>query len=192
MAFIRIESLNEPSLAAVHKCQNRVSEYAELFGKLKQRGILVFAGLMVGLEEDTSDYYRRLPEMLRQVDPSAVLTSIAIPIPGTPLFEKLSGKKRIVDTDLAHYEGDHLVFRPRHLSATELATAYAAVCREFYSCCAIVGRWLRLVAAQWRGGTALERLFRTLVLTAVYLRLTLFQRHHTRSKVLGARRVGTP
>ena len=95
-----------------------------------------------------------------------------------------------MDTNLAHYEGDHLVFRPQYLTAAQLGTAYASICRDFYSWCAIVGRWLRLLIAQWRGGTALERVFRALVLTAIYLRLTLFQRHHTRSKVLPYERPG--
>jgi hypothetical protein len=39
----------EPSLSSVHKRQNKVHEYKELFTKLKKRGILSFTGLMLGL-----------------------------------------------------------------------------------------------------------------------------------------------
>jgi radical SAM superfamily enzyme YgiQ (UPF0313 family) len=56
MAFIGLESLNEPSLLSVHKNQNKVEEYKELFEKLKKRGILTFTGLMLALDEDTNLY----------------------------------------------------------------------------------------------------------------------------------------
>jgi radical SAM superfamily enzyme YgiQ (UPF0313 family) len=183
MAFVGMESLNEPSLAAVHKRQNRVSEYAALFAKLKSRGILIFAGLMVGFDEDTTVYYDRLPDLLEGVEPSAVLTSIAIPIPGTPLFRKLEREQRIVDPNLAHYEGDHLVFRPRHLTRAQLLVAYATICRRFYSWPSILGRFWRLIVAQWRRGSFLDRVFRSLLLSGIYFALTRFQRHHARTKV---------
>jgi radical SAM superfamily enzyme YgiQ (UPF0313 family) len=84
MAFIGMESLNEPSLAHVHKTHNRVQEYRELFTRLRRRGILVFAGLIFGLDEDTADYFRSLPAELDRAGPEILLMSIAIPIPGTP------------------------------------------------------------------------------------------------------------
>ena len=97
MAFIGMESLNEPSLSAVHKKQNKVEEYKELFMKLKRRGILTFTGLMLALDEDTPDYYRSLPERLDEIDPSSILTSISIPIPGTPFHQEVEREGRIVD-----------------------------------------------------------------------------------------------
>jgi radical SAM superfamily enzyme YgiQ (UPF0313 family) len=112
-----MESLNEPSLSAVHKKQNKVEEYKELFMKLKRRGILTFTGLMLALDEDTPDYYRSLPERLDEIDPSSILTSISIPIPGTPFHQEVEREGRIVDYDLSHYEGDHLVFEPKRVSS---------------------------------------------------------------------------
>ena len=183
MAFIGMESLNEPSLAAMHKRQNRVSEYAELFGKLRRRGILVFTGLIVGLEEDSSEYFERLPGLLEEVDPSVVLTSIAIPIPGTPFHQQVAQQGRIIDRDLAHYEGDHLVFRHRHLSREQLLAAYVAINRRFYSWRKILGRWWRFMRAQRRRGGLLRRLGRTLLTAAVFLKLSIFQRHHAAAKI---------
>ena len=52
MAFIGMESLSEPSLASVHKRQNKVAEYKELFDKLKHYGIMTMTGLMLALDED--------------------------------------------------------------------------------------------------------------------------------------------
>jgi radical SAM superfamily enzyme YgiQ (UPF0313 family) len=116
MAFIGLESLNEPSLSSVHKKQNKVEEYKELFLKLKQRGILTFTGMMLALDEDTPSYYKSLPRQLDEIDPSSILTSISIPIPGTPFHKQVKTEGRIFDHDLSHYEGDHLVFKPKRVT----------------------------------------------------------------------------
>ncbi|TFG61885.1 MAG: B12-binding domain-containing radical SAM protein, partial [Gemmatimonadales bacterium] len=113
MAFLGLESLNQPSLQGVNKRQNRVSEYREQFLKLKERGILSFTGMMIALDEDTPEYYQQLPTRLEEVDPSAIFLSISIPIPGTPFAREIEASGRIADHDLAHYDGDHLVFEPR-------------------------------------------------------------------------------
>lgn len=119
MAFIGLESLNEPSLSSVHKKQNKVEEYKELFEKLKKRGILTFTGLMLALDEDTPSYCKSMPEKLDEIDPSSILLSISIPIPGTSFHKQVESEGRIFDRDLSHYEGDHLVFTPKRVSPNE-------------------------------------------------------------------------
>jgi radical SAM superfamily enzyme YgiQ (UPF0313 family) len=183
MAFIGMESLHEPSLHAVHKRQNRVEEYAVLFGRLRRRGILVFAGLMVGLEEDTPSYYDRLPGLLDEVDPSAVLTSIAIPIPGTPFHRSVEEQGRIEDVDLAHHEGDHLVFRPRRMTRDGLLAAYVALNRRFYSWRSVLARLARFVRSQRRDQSFWPWVLGLLLTLVIYFKLSLFQRHHAATKV---------
>ncbi len=183
MAFIGMESLSEPSLAAVHKKQNKVQEYEELFYGLKKRGILTFTGLMVGLEEDTAQYYQKLPARLEKVDPSAILTSIAIPIPGTPLHQAVAQEGRITDRNLAHYEGDHLVFQPRNVAPEAVFQAYRAINDQFYSWKNVLRRWWRFTRAQWPQGGLAQRLFRTLITAYILFNLSLFQRDHAVKKV---------
>jgi radical SAM superfamily enzyme YgiQ (UPF0313 family) len=191
MAFIGLESLNEPSLQSVRKTQNRVRQYEQQFGKLKERGILTFTGMMVALDEDTAEYYETVPEKLEEVDPSAVLLSISIPIPGTPFHQQMEAEGRIFDRDLAHYEGDHLVFQPKHLTPDQVFEAYQRINRTFYAWGAILRRWWRFVRAYLGGGEGIaRRLIRSLVLSAVYFKLSIFQRHHAQEKVFPRRRGG--
>lgn len=182
MAFIGMESLNDTALAGVNKRHNVVARYAEQFQRLKERGILIFAGFMVGLEEDTPEYYAQAPALLERADPSAILSSIAIPIPGTPLHRSVAAEGRITDTELAHYEGDHLVFRPRRLAPLAVLDAYERIPAAFYSWGGIARRWWRLMRAFWshRGP---RRLFRSALLTAILWQLSRFQRNHGRRKV---------
>lgn len=183
MAFLGLESLNEASLEAVQKRHNKAQKFQEQFGKLKERGILTFAGFMVALDEDTPEYYKEAPAKLEVVDPSAILTSIAIPIPGTPLHREVLAAGRIVDNDLRHYEGDHLVFRPRNVSATDVFDAYQQIPAAFYAWGAVVRRWWRLMRAFWTSPHGRHKLLRSALISGILFQLSRFQRVHGKRKV---------
>jgi radical SAM superfamily enzyme YgiQ (UPF0313 family) len=183
MAFIGLESLSQPSLRSVNKRHNRVTEYREQFQKLKERGILTFTGMMIALDEDTPEYYERLPERLEQVDPSAIFLSISIPIPGTPMQKQLEEERRVFDHDLAHYDGDHLVFEPTLVSRAQVLEAFGRLHRVFYSWRNVSRRWCRFMAAYLGHGLGLRRLARALFISAIFLELSIFQRDRAKQKV---------
>ena len=183
MAFIGLESLNEPSLSSVHKKQNKVEEYKELFLKLKERGILTFTGMMLALDEDTPSYYQSLPEELDGIDPSSILTSISIPIPGTPFHKQVEAEGRIFDHDLSHYEGDHLVFRPKKVTPEQVFEAYQRINKHFYSWKSIFKRWWRFITTMKTKGSLVWRVFQPLLLSSILFKLSVFQRDHAQKKV---------
>ncbi|MCK4396815.1 B12-binding domain-containing radical SAM protein [candidate division WOR-3 bacterium] len=183
MAFIGLESLNEPSLLSVHKRHNRVQEYEELFEKLKKRGILTFTGLMLALDEDTPSYYHNLPVNLNKIDPSSILLSISIPIPGTPFHKKVESEGRIFDKDLSHYEGDHLVFTPKRVSPDDVFNAFHTINRIFYSWKNILKRWWRFISRYSGGENIMNLVFRSLFISYIFFQLSIFQRDHAQKKV---------
>jgi radical SAM superfamily enzyme YgiQ (UPF0313 family) len=183
MAFIGMESLNDESLAGVQKKQNKVEEYRELFARLHQRGILTFAGLMFALEEDTSEYYRELPKRLDEVEVSAILPSISIPLYGTPWYQQVVADGRLLDEDLSHYEGDHLLFRHRRMSEQEIFEAYRRVNRIFYDGRTIIRRWWRFFRQQEKRESMAQFLLKLVVTTFVYFEISIFQRHHAQHRV---------
>jgi radical SAM superfamily enzyme YgiQ (UPF0313 family) len=183
MAFIGLESLSEPSIKSVRKNQNRVDEYQERFTELRRRGILTFTGIILALDEDTPEYYASLPRQLERVDPSAILVSIAIPIPGTPLHAQMETEGRIFDHDLAHYEGDHLVFRPKQVTPDQVFEAAIEVNRQFYSWRNVGRRWARFMWAFLRNSNNKHRLLGAVMTSVIIFKLTVFQRHHARVRV---------
>jgi radical SAM superfamily enzyme YgiQ (UPF0313 family) len=183
MAFIGMESLNETSLKAVDKKQNKVNEYKYFFNRLTQKGILTFVGLMFALEEDTADYYEKLPKMLHDVGLSVILSSITIPIYGTPLYEKMKAENRIVDFNISHYDGDHMVFRHKNLSENEIYEAYKKVNKEFFSAKNIVLRWLKIISNQLKEESIIQFALKIVVITFVYFKLSIFQKHHAKKRV---------
>ena len=183
MAFIGLESLNEPSLLSVNKRHNRVEEYREQFLRLKERGILTFTGMMIALDEDTPEYYAELPARLEEVDPSAIFLSISIPIPGTPFHDQVRREGRIVDEDLAHYDGDHLVFEPLTATREQVLEAFERITRSFYSWRSIGRRWWRLISSYLRGGNLPRRFLRAVIVSSILLKLSIFQRDRLKHRV---------
>ncbi len=183
MAFIGLESLSEPSLASVHKKHNKVEEYKELFSKLKHHGIMTMTGLMLALDEDTPEYYEGLPAHLDEIEPSIILLSISIPIPGTPFHETVREEGRIIDEDLSHYEGDHLVIRPRLVTPEQVFEAFQTVNRTFYSNGRIARRWWRLIANYRYARNPLAWAFHAAIMSSVYYRLSVFQKDHAEQRV---------
>ncbi len=183
MAFIGMESLEPKSLAAVRKHQNRVEEYRAMFDKLHRRGILTFTGYMFALDEDTMEYYEQLPALLDEVGITAILPSIAIPLYGTPLYQEVADEGRIIDDDLSHYEGDHVVFRHKHLTADQIFEAYSRVTLHFYSWRKILQRWLRFMRKQSRQESWPQFFLKLAILSVIYFEISVFQRHHARVKI---------
>ena len=192
MAFVGLESLSEASLRSVGKRHNRVEEYERLFSRLHRRGIVTFVGLMFALDEDTVEDYEALAEKLERTGACVVLSSIAVPIYGTPFHRKVAAERRIVDADLSHYEGDHLVFRHPTLSADEILEAYTRFNRTFYAWPAVARRLWRFLRVQERCEGLLRFGLRLAVASFALLRLSVFERRHARHRVLGWRRVEAP
>jgi radical SAM superfamily enzyme YgiQ (UPF0313 family) len=185
MAFIGMESLNTKSLNNVEKRQNKVYEYKEMIDKLHRKGILTFTGLMFALEEDTKEYYVTLPEKLDEVGNAVILSSISIPLYGTPWYYQVLAEGRITDYDISHYEGDHVVFKHKNLSEEEIYDAYKRVNKIFYSWKNILNRWLRILRKQSLQDyeTIPEFLLKILILTFIYFKLSIFQKHHAQKRV---------
>jgi radical SAM superfamily enzyme YgiQ (UPF0313 family) len=188
MSFIGMESLNEKSLESVQKKQNKVEEYKEAFEKLHRKGILTFTGFMFALEDDTNEYYKTLPEKLDDVGVAVILPSIAIPIYGTPLYEKMMREKRIIDFDISHYEGDHVVFKHPHLTEDEVYAAYQRVNKIFYSWHKIVQRWFKIISKQSINESISQFILKIIVITFVYFKLSIFQRHHAQHRVFNMKK----
>jgi radical SAM superfamily enzyme YgiQ (UPF0313 family) len=183
MSFLGMESLNEDSLRDVKKKQNKVEEYREVFDKLHRRGILTFTGLMFALDEDTKEYYATLPQKLNEVGVSVILPSISIPIYGTPFYDKVVAEGRLLDDDISHYEGDHVLFRHNNLSEKEIYDAYKRVNKIFYSWKNIFERWVKFISKQSVQESIPQFILKIVITTIIYYKLSIFQKHHAKARV---------
>jgi radical SAM superfamily enzyme YgiQ (UPF0313 family) len=183
MSFIGMESLNEESLIDVQKKQNKIEEYKEVFDKLHRKGILTFTGLMFALDEDTNEYYDTLPQKLEDTGTCVILPSISIPIYGTPFYDIVVSEGRLLDDDISHYEGDHVLFRHKKLSEQEIYAAYKRVNKIFYSWKNIIKRWLKFILKQSIQESIPQFIIKIAVTSVIYFKLSIFQRYHAQKRV---------
>ncbi len=121
-----------------------------------------------------------------------MLLSISIPIPGTPFHRQMEAEGRIFDHDLAHYDGDHLVFQPKYVSTHEVADAFRIINGSFYSWKAILRRWWRFASTYLKNGKGLNWWLGALLRSYVFFKLSIFQRHHALERVMPAPPLATP
>lgn len=132
-SLIGIESLNEDSLGSVHKSFNKVQEYAELFRIQKEVGILGQAAILFGLDYDTPDNLRRAVDTILTWDINYLYISILTPLPGTPVFARLTEEGRIRNPDRSLYDCQHLVIQPKMITPEQLFDIVWETYDTFYS-----------------------------------------------------------
>ncbi len=139
--FIGFESINADSLKAVHKGQNSIARYEEAIRAIHDRGIMINASFVFGLDGDTPDVFRDTVAWICRNRIETVTSHIMTPYPGTVLYDRLMAEGRIISHDLSLYNTAHVVFQPKQMTAKQLYEGYLQVYREVYS---FRGIWRRL------------------------------------------------
>ncbi len=155
--FVGFESLSEQNLSSWKKECNIGKDYLSAVRKFHEAGIGVCAAFVFGSDGDTPDVFGRTLEFLLESNVESVQATRITPFPGTPLFEEMERQGRIFDKDWSHYDFNHVVFEPLHMSAETLHLGAAWVLRQFFA-------RRRIAQRVWR---SLRYLHPTTVLRAV-------------------------
>ncbi|NMD07147.1 MAG: DUF4070 domain-containing protein, partial [Phyllobacteriaceae bacterium] len=103
--------------------------------KIGVQGCFVF-----GNDEDREDVFARTAEFV--IDAAIDLPRFALltPFPGTPLHARLDREGRILSKDWQLYDGQHVVFQPRHMTPQRLLQGHIEAWRKVYQYGSIVRR----------------------------------------------------
>ncbi len=140
MACVGLESINEKTLEQFDKRQT-VEEIGTAVASFHRERIKVHGMFVLGGDADSE---RTVWETLRFAVRHRIDTlqmSILTPFPGTRVYGALSREKRIFTEDWDLYDGQHVVFRPKLLSAGRLQENVMKAYATFYS----ISNSLRLV-----------------------------------------------
>jgi radical SAM superfamily enzyme YgiQ (UPF0313 family) len=176
--FVGFETLGTASLREQGKLHNIGADYAEAVRRLHDRGVMVNASFVFGMDGDDADVFGRTVEWALE---NAIETStfhVLTPYPGTALHGRLAEAGRITTTDWDRYDTRRAVFVPARMSAEELEDGYRRAYRDFYAW----GSIFRGVAA----GEGFARQLRHLAYTAGWKKC-----EPVWDAVIRARRVGT-
>jgi radical SAM superfamily enzyme YgiQ (UPF0313 family) len=131
--LIGFETLSSEGLAGASKGFNDPDLYASLVEKLHRRGVAIQGTFVFGLDEDKHDVFTRTVQFC--VDAAIDLPRFAIqtPFPGTELYKRLEREGRILTRNWELYDGQHVVYQPRHFTAPELLEGHEWAWKEVYS-----------------------------------------------------------
>jgi radical SAM superfamily enzyme YgiQ (UPF0313 family) len=131
--YIGLESLVQDSLQSSNKRHNRVRDYRRRIDYLHQNGIVVMSIFLLGLDGDTPEYLRALPNLVEEVGVDIPVYSLPVPIEGTPLRRDLRTAGRLLEGDLLDgSDAVQLLFQPRNVSPDELEFALGNCMRWSY------------------------------------------------------------
>lgn len=160
--FVGMESLEEGSLEETNKPFNRVQKFSEEIKVFHDHGIMVNPGIVFGFDHDDESVFERTVEFLIKNRVELAYFNVLTPLPGTALYERYNREGRIFDRDWAKYDGKHVVFHPRRMTAEQLQEGFYWANHQLYSLPSI---WKRLWRTRQRLLPRLEmnREFRKLV-----------------------------
>jgi radical SAM superfamily enzyme YgiQ (UPF0313 family) len=138
--FIGFESINQASLDGTGKRQNHVRHYREILKRLHDRGIAVTGAFVFGFDHDDPEVFDRTLEFAIDINLDCITPALLTPLPQTSLFDEMHSQGRIIDTNWAHYDYQHVVYRPKQFTPDELYERYLRFLNDFFSYRSILKR----------------------------------------------------
>jgi radical SAM superfamily enzyme YgiQ (UPF0313 family) len=115
-----LESISPEALRQSRKGFNAPDDYKELVRKLHAHRIALQGCFVFGLDHDHPDVFQKTAEFAVDARIDLPRFAVVTPFPGTALYHRLLAEGRILTTNWELYDGQHVVFSPRHLSIEQL------------------------------------------------------------------------
>jgi radical SAM superfamily enzyme YgiQ (UPF0313 family) len=138
--LLGLETMNRGGLQDARKKFNASVDYAQLIDDLHALGIGIQGCFVFGLHHDTRDVFDQTAQFAIDAGIDLPRFAVLTPFPGTPLHQRLAAEGRILTTDWELYDGQHVVFHPRHMTPGELAAGHERAWKTAYRYGAIVRR----------------------------------------------------
>jgi radical SAM superfamily enzyme YgiQ (UPF0313 family) len=129
---IGMESINQKTLEAYDKKQT-VSQIAQAIQSFHEFRIKVHGMFVLGGDDDSAATVWDTVKFAIKKKIDTLQISILTPFPGTKVYEDLEKEKRIFTKDWTLYDGHHIVYHPKLMSAKELQLNVIKAYARFYS-----------------------------------------------------------
>jgi hypothetical protein len=129
--FVGVESPSEESLRETRKYQNVRGSLLERIHRIQDAGLDVYAGMIIGFDNDDQTVFERQFEFLRRSRISVATPNLLTAIPRTPLYRRLEAAGRLDPAALDDPEVGTNVVHPR-LSGKELRDGWVKLMERLY------------------------------------------------------------
>jgi anaerobic magnesium-protoporphyrin IX monomethyl ester cyclase len=147
------ESVDQATLDSYAKSQT-VEDIQHAIAALHRHGIKCHGMFVVGADSDTARTASDIVAFAKRYAIDSLMLNILTPGLGTKQYEMMNGGDRVFERRWQFYDGQHVIFAPHNMTASQLQTAVIDGYRSFYS----VGHILRPLA-RLRFGNSLERMW---------------------------------
>ncbi len=130
--YVGIESVNPQSLESYNK-KISVKDIEDSISVFHDYGIRVHGMFVMGCDEDTIESIRYTPQFAKKNNIDTVQFMILTPLPGSDQFKQFEDENRLLTKDWGLYDGHHVVFQPKKMSAFELQVEAFKAQGKFYS-----------------------------------------------------------
>jgi radical SAM superfamily enzyme YgiQ (UPF0313 family) len=130
--FIGFETLNQDNLREQHKHQNLRHSYDGVVHSLHQRGVMINASFVFGMDHDDDTVFDRTVDWAIAAGIETATFHILTPYPGTVLYDRLRRQGRILSQDWDLYDTRHCVFEPSQMAPAVLEAGYWRCYERFY------------------------------------------------------------
>ena len=169
-AYVGVESINPRALAKINKGFNRPEEYVRVIHKVQSYGIRVACGMVLGLDGEDKDFYKRMLAFLEEAKVTFATPTYVTYVPGTRAYETMRAAGRIITDDLRAYDSVHPTVEPDGMTLDELNRGLRWFIRRFFGLRSI---WRRAPRRWWRAPSQLlAHLFMNLWFRSWYGMLT--------------------
>jgi radical SAM superfamily enzyme YgiQ (UPF0313 family) len=138
--LLGFESANQETLREVKKSFNMRRDYREVMRRLHARGIAVMGCFVFGLDSQTKESFDETVSLVMESKMDLPRYAIATPFPATAFYNRLQAEGRITTEDWSLYDGQHVVFQPKNMTADELLTGTRRAWKQTYRLSSIAKR----------------------------------------------------
>lgn len=117
--YIGFESINPETLKLYGKGQT-VKDIENSIHLIQKYGINIHGMFVLGADTDTVDDIRKTKKFAVRLKIDSIQFMNLTPLPGTPVFQEMREKGRLLHTSWNKYDAHHAVFEPMQMSARKL------------------------------------------------------------------------
>ena len=138
---IGIESLDAETIGNMRKGVNKTDRYAEMFAKMRKRGISFSLNFIFGWDNENHTVFDSTLKFLEKHKVPAAYFNVLMPTPGTSLYAKLKAEDRIINEDeMGRWPGHVCHVKLDWCTPAELERNVQRMYRQFYTYSSMVRR----------------------------------------------------
>jgi radical SAM superfamily enzyme YgiQ (UPF0313 family) len=129
-----VESINQQTLATMHKNFNKASEYSRMIHNLHKRDISYSLNFVFGSDSDDDSVFDATLRLLHEYKVHTAYFNILVPLRGTAMHQKFKEEGRLLDEpNMERWPGLSCHFKPLHFTPEQLVRRIKKIRHDFYT-----------------------------------------------------------